>query len=430
MKTTVKITTLTAAAASFLALTPFVCRGEVDAGIKYELKEFSGEDKSGETISGNIGIYVGNGYTSSREGDGALVSGTKLSDSTFAGATISATRTGVWIGTNAPMNGYNLATVENVDFSNMSISAESASGEAQGVIVYNSTLTDLDFSGTKINLNEGLNAGSAKYGFWLSSVKASHINFSNMQLTFLKDSGGLAVFGLSGNATQWTTLSDADFRDTQVAIYEVTTSETGKEELKTTTSKFDYTHFYISGGGCRAEIKNVILSDGEIYSTGVVVNDDNSTLYDKLAENKGLMLTSADDTLTIDGGKATLTVSCEASAGQIVLTNAAQLTIADNTALTLDGAKIVVEVADGTSSLDLSTILGFKGENSMLKISGDDIASAFVFRDADGNTLNGVSVNAGKVADHIAVIPEPSAFGLLAGAGALALAVSRRRKRA
>lgn len=421
MNTNIKITTLMTAV-PLLALAPLA---SADGIIIDNGASISNVSYANETVNA-----VGTGV--------AIWQSSSLSDSSFAQASINATASdadelhaiSIQIGENKVGSGYGQAVISNIDMSGMTLTAksdepyESYYATAIGVASYNATWTNVDFSGTSISVD----GNYTENGFWLSSVKASHIDFRNMQIALAGhgDKSDSVVFGLSGNATQWTTLSDADFRGTKVTVNG--TQGTVVSNI-TGTSDFGYEHFYVNNTGRRAEIKNVILGDGEIYSVGVVINDDDATLLGKLADNKGLMLTSAEDTLTIDGGTATLTVSSEATAGQIVLTDAAQLVIADGTTLTLNGAKIVVEVDAGTSELDLSTILVFEGENSALKISGDDVASAFVFRDANGNVVSSVSVDASKVAEHITVIPEPSAFGLLAGAGALALALSRRRRK-
>ena len=95
---------------------------------------------------------------------------------------------------------------------------------------------------------------------------------------------------------------------------------------------------------------------------------------------------------------------------------------------TTSGASWSVTTADGTSSGSTVQANGSTtGANaSIVKVTfntGD--ATEFAFDSGEGAsfTLNGIVVDQGST------IPEPSAFGLLAGLGALALVASRRRRK-
>ena len=95
---------------------------------------------------------------------------------------------------------------------------------------------------------------------------------------------------------------------------------------------------------------------------------------------------------------------------------------------TTSGASWSVTTADGTSSGSTVQANGSTtGANaSIVKVTfntGDATEFAFDSGSNAAFTLNGIVVDQGST------IPEPSAFGLLAGLGALALVASRRRRK-
>ncbi len=93
-------------------------------------------------------------------------------------------------------------------------------------------------------------------------------------------------------------------------------------------------------------------------------------------------------------------------------------TIAGAASLGFDFSSIVLEEKRYTLLQD--TTLSYTGELSdFLQVSGIDGASWITQWDYSGNELSLI----------VSSVPEPSAFGLLAGAGALALVAARRRRR-
>ena len=90
-----------------------------------------------------------------------------------------------------------------------------------------------------------------------------------------------------------------------------------------------------------------------------------------------------------------------------------------------------VITADGASSESPEATVQFDGSStganaSIVKVSfttGAETSVSFSTGDSQRFTLNGIVVDQGQT------IPEPSAFGLLAGLGALALVASRRRRK-
>ena len=103
-----------------------------------------------------------------------------------------------------------------------------------------------------------------------------------------------------------------------------------------------------------------------------------------------------------------------------------------NWSTTTDGATWSVwMVADGSATKTSGSTVQFDGDAngknaSIVEVTfntGDATSVSFNMGDAAKFTLNGMVVDQGST------IPEPSAFGLLAGLGALALVASRRRRK-
>ncbi len=103
-----------------------------------------------------------------------------------------------------------------------------------------------------------------------------------------------------------------------------------------------------------------------------------------------------------------------------------------NWTTTTDGATWSVwTVADGSATKTIGSTVQFDGDAngknaSIVEVTfntGDATSVSFNTGDAAKFTLNGMVIDQGST------IPEPSAFGLLAGLGALALVASRRRRK-
>ena len=88
---------------------------------------------------------------------------------------------------------------------------------------------------------------------------------------------------------------------------------------------------------------------------------------------------------------------------------------------------------DGSGTLSLyvdGTLAGYTTINKESDYGTDKLVNNFTFgaRNGGGNKSN-IQLYDAVLSKGLAYIPEPSAFGLLAGVGALALVASRRRRR-
>ena len=198
-------------------------------------------------------------------------------------------------------------------------------------------------------------------------------------------------------------------------------------------SLFSKENFGISNSGTRAEICNVILGNGTIYSTGVYDWDNvgQEAVLPLNAENKGLILANANDKLTINGGNATLDVNSKVSNGQIVFENGGKLDIADSTELIIDGS---IEFIVDSENVDLSDIIGF-GEDATIVIADAqdqqaalDAFWAMIKYNDNGELKTATVSDLHGLLDNITPVPEPAAYAAIFGALALALAAYKRRK--
>ena len=206
------------------------------------------------------------------------------------------------------------------------------------------------------------------------------------------------------------------------------------------------TTFEMVGENTSANLGAVLEGDGKLVKTGA-----------------GMLTLSGDNSfkggVTVSEGTLVAAHANALGAGALSVEGGAQLSVADGVTLSttaigivLDEAYLTVAALTGTGALAenaLVTIdgdldaLGILGENSPrnaglgdFQIFGADLNAAaveVVLSDALQAALAEAGLagtwNAAAGTLTIGAVPEPSAFGLLAGAFALALAVSRRRRK-
>ncbi len=169
------------------------------------------------------------------------------------------------------------------------------------------------------------------------------------------------------------------------------------------------------------DIKNSMLGDGVIY-----------TYSDGDVEaNRGLVLSSGEKfTVSAHEVSAKLTVNSTLDGGEIEILDGGIFEIADNVTLTLSGDVGIVLGADAANFEDIFLM----GEGATIVMSGyetnEEAQAAFIglFKDTDGN---GVDWSLDSVSPFVAGsgnIPEPSTYAAIIGALALAFAAYRRRK--
>lgn len=400
-------------------------------------------------------------YFASAKGSTTTVKNVNLSGLSYTGSESYP----VWIGNNSPGAGYELAVVDQLDMSNSTFEI-SGTSDARFMHVYNSTLTNSNFDGMSVSLETGY----IEYMFWFSSAKIDSCSFTNMDLQLSGTAPYNGVMVVSGNTSQWTTISNTSFQGTTVTRGD-------------TSSLFDLSDILVSAGsgGSQAEIKNIVLGDGKIYSADIYTwqttdnqtyltdIDGNVTKAEEGVANKGILLNSVDDALTVNSGLY-LDVSSTLSDGTLTF-NGGTIELRDGAVLTIDCSKglsivinndaysgsgfvegsedqvtlslldvalmdagdvtidlselILIDEAEGTQSGTIA-VLDAEGNN----LTGDDALAALqkqlVVYDADGNVVENVTLT-----DDYSYItntaPEPSTatLSLLALAGLC----SRRRRR-
>ena len=203
-------------------------------------------------------------------------------------------------------------------------------------------------------------------------------------------------------------------------------------------------------GGAGVIIHGADVAHG-IESSGVVVEDGGTVDWASAGTvtNNGFIEVGAESSLTanvITGTgdvilAGTINVVESLTAGNLTVVEGAELnigtaialfaaTVSDESKLSFD--TLTIELKDGTvleegAELDLSTILSGTGVDDFQAALASADMSKVVLKNSAGETYN-VQVDENGSIKIGALTPEPSAFGLLAGLGAIALAVSRRRR--
>ena len=326
----------------------------------------------------------------------------EISNTSFAGAKFNMENGKRFISTgpNLPTAPATAVYFNNVDFSNTQITT----GNEYVVSMYNTTWNNVSFNGAKFNLT----STESVVLFWFSTAHLTSIDMRNMQINHLN--GKSVDIAVSGNQWQWSVLMDVDFRNTTI-----------------NGEKISSDVFFYSDTGWRTEIKNVIMGDGTILS--IDANWVGSEEYGKLnMPEEGLSLKEKSDILTIRGGTVILDKTSTATAGKIVFEDDAQLSIADNTTLTLtDDIAFVVE-GDSVSASDILSL----GNNSTIVMAGysdEEAQTAFanLFKDSNGNSVSISGLESVNITGGPAV-PEPSTYAAIFGAIALGFVAYRRRK--
>lgn len=219
------------------------------------------------------------------------------------------------------------------------------------------------------------------------------------------------------------------------------------------------TTFEMVGENTSANLGAVLEGDGKLVKTGagtLTLSGDNSfkggvtvsegTLVAAHANALGNAAAGADvriengAQLSVMGGVTLNAVSIEIVLDDAYLTNAALISTANRVA---DGLGGITETTGGTLSedtvitlaggegvaLDLASGLSYELFGDDLKWTGVEVVLSDELQTALAEAgLKGTwNPETGKL--DVSSVPEPSAFGLLAGAFALALAVSRRRRK-
>ncbi len=261
----------------------------------------------------------------------------------------------------------------------------------------------------KITGEGGIKFSGTKHGTWGTNA---YLILSNEENDF---SGGIAierntgiVRATSGGALGTGTISLSE--ETSILSY-----------LGTAGESFD-------------KISNKITGSGSVYidSGKVVMLGDNSELSGNILVNAGILAVGSDSALGTGAvtvvESATLTIAVSSvKAGAVTFNEGSTLAIDLNGFVNAvsDGDKMMLNVLNSTS-------ITFGAESESL-VSGVTLSS-----DLDGYfdeaSLGDYAKYArewaydGEMLTLTMTIPEPSAFGLLAGLGALALCVSRRRR--
>ncbi len=203
-----------------------------------------------------------------------------------------------------------------------------------------------------------------------------------------------------------------------------TWNSTGYGECTTTT-----THPKTSGAGLKATTGFTVSFDTNNIST-------NGTI---LSMTSGSGMTAAWRSISISYTDGTLSAQFHGDTTSAVKTTiSSEVNKSDWTTLTLVGSS----AANNTLVLDLyfnGELVGTSSTSGASNICGETISKLqFGYYGNNANAANmnidniliySKALSAGEVAALVAV-PEPSAFGLLAGAGALAFVAARRRRRA
>ncbi len=280
-----------------------------------------------------------------------------------------------------------------------------------GVDIKDATSSSIGFyaNAKNINLNNSKHNALKGIAIWggsnVENLTAQNAEFKNVDM----DSDKI-VYG-SG------TLKNADFRGATLTAF-------GSEEAVAITAEniSDY-----------STLKNVMLSDGTIFSTKEIWSTENAGLI--LAEGETFTVSKYESpvamfaTFSTRGNdiSAKLTVDSTLNGGTIVLEDGALLEVSDGVTLTISDTVEFV-VADGVS--DVSEVLSL-GDNSTIVMAGysdEEASGAFanLFKSEDGSSVEFTAPESFVIKGGI--IPEPSTYAAIFGAIALGFVAYRRRK--
>lgn len=318
---------------------------------------------------------------------------------------------------------YKVTSALNVAGSGSEVAIKTASVFVGGVAT-SLTSTENASSKTTISVSDGAKlAISATTG----SVYFAYTNsaYSNLE--------NHTTFEISGKDTSFTLES---------AAKEVSLGTSGCENTSVTINVSDGASAKISAGttiyAFGTEIS--VSGDGSTLTTaGKLILDDGSVL----SVGSGSAWISEGDVTVKDG--ATLVIDVSAAAAPEVATfssrstfadvdvssaDPASVTFAEGATLSLeDGAVVKLTLGDeDLESLEADAGLSLAGifSGATLRVSEN---TAFEIFDSNGTSVGTAKVSTSGDGGTTLFIPEPSAFGLLAGIGALALVAARRRRR-
>lgn len=217
---------------------------------------------------------------------------------------------------------------------------------------------------------------------------------TNITTTYMRIASGGSLDMTGGSLTLTDDRSTIGGNDATYCIY----GDMTLKDVKVTAAGS------LTASTASGESGNIVLSGNTSFTGTELIARDSASLS---------VLDSA--TVDVDSLSATnLTVSKDAS---ITVNSYANLLIANLT--------IVMDTLEAVDFADI-----FKSELELDPITGFDERTTISVMDAAGNVYENVTFaynESGKITGI--VIPEPSAFGLLAGACALAFVASRRRRK-
>ena len=218
-------------------------------------------------------------------------------------------------------------------------------------------------------------------------------------------------------------------------------------------------------GGLKGTLSNTIVQSSDSTARALTINTVDGASYDyagTIASTISSLTKTGTGTQTLSGdnsafaGDVTVTagtleagsasalgtgkVSVESGAKLGLVANVTVADVADGITLA-DGAKIVIDMSSvsETESFTLALITGTKltyGTTSITSDNADSTLKNVIEFSGWGESLNdwtqklAFDNESKKLSLSLTKIPEPSAFGLLAGVGALVFVAARRRRRA